>query len=68
MSSSGEEEDHGKRKEKRHMNRNVNGLACMAVKENLCTMVHSSNSKKSSGIKKSRKEVDEALLPIGDRV
>jgi hypothetical protein len=31
-------------------------------------MVHSSNSKKSSGIKKSRKEVDEALLPIGDRV
>jgi hypothetical protein len=33
LSSSGEEEDHGKRKEKRHMNRNLNGLACMAVKE-----------------------------------
>ena len=39
-SSSSEEEDGGRYKEKRHMNRNFNGLSCIATNNNYCTMAH----------------------------
>lgn len=45
-SSSNEDEDCGHSKEKKHLNRNFNGLSCTAL-SNVCTMAHSFDHKRN---------------------
>ena len=61
-SSSSEEEDGGRHKEKKHGNRNFNGLSCVAT--GYCTMAHNADAKKDDSDSDSECEVDDNSISL----